>query len=165
MEIARRTAAIKPVLGVIPPSRRSLHNSMRCAPPCSAAIAESSESTHTSRMRSLFMMLASARNAPSGQANQITGRESSPGWNQGARGLLFVAAQKMYLSVICRTRGCQRLRIPDCIFSGRGFPDESVSIGTNEPKFPACKLPWIPPLKLECHSEKTLKISSRYWNW
>src|SRR6266513_3346542 len=40
MEIAPRTAAIKPVLGVIPPSRRSLHNSMRCAPPCSAAVAE-----------------------------------------------------------------------------------------------------------------------------
>src|SRR5437016_8556336 len=71
MEIARRTAAIKPVLGVIPPSRRSLDNSMRCAPPCSAAIADSTESTHTSRMKSLFMMLASARNAPSGQANQI----------------------------------------------------------------------------------------------
>src|SRR5437660_8828850 len=57
MEIARRTAAIKPVLEVTPPSRRPLHNSMRCAPPCSAAIADSTESTHTSRMTSLLIIV------------------------------------------------------------------------------------------------------------
>src|SRR5580692_1536060 len=43
-----RTSAMRPVLGVTPPSSRSLHNSMRPAPPRSAAQAEATESTQTS---------------------------------------------------------------------------------------------------------------------
>src|SRR5215831_20167339 len=66
-------------------------------------------------------------------------------------------------------RGDHQFRKPDCIDSGRGTPFGAVSMGTSDPKFPACKLPWIPPpplgppLMLECQSEKTLKISRRYW--
>src|SRR3979409_2315153 len=45
-----RTVAMSPALGVIPPSTRSQHNSTRCAPPRSAATAESVESMQISTM-------------------------------------------------------------------------------------------------------------------
>src|SRR5215467_9323661 len=48
METLERTTASSPRLAVTPPSSRSLHNSMRRAPPCCAARAEATESTHTS---------------------------------------------------------------------------------------------------------------------
>src|SRR5580658_8310356 len=49
MAIWRRTEAIKPAPGVMPPSSRSEQSSTRFAPPRSAAIADSTESIHTSR--------------------------------------------------------------------------------------------------------------------
>src|SRR5436309_11264155 len=49
MDIRSRTVAISPELGVTPPSSRLLHNSTRCAPPFSAATADSTESTQISR--------------------------------------------------------------------------------------------------------------------
>src|ERR1039458_3720503 len=48
METRARTMPIRPALGVIPPSIKSLHNSMRVAPPCCAATADATESTQTS---------------------------------------------------------------------------------------------------------------------
>src|SRR5258708_29030334 len=43
-----RTLRINSMWGVNPPSSRLAHNSRRCAPPCSAAVARSRESTATS---------------------------------------------------------------------------------------------------------------------
>ena len=55
MEIVSRTARIIPRLGVIPPSKRSAHNSTRWAPPACAATADCRESTQISRtIRSFF---------------------------------------------------------------------------------------------------------------
>src|ERR1700756_5756206 len=48
MSTAARTALMRPALGVIPPSLRALHNSMRSAPPLAAATADSRESTQIS---------------------------------------------------------------------------------------------------------------------
>src|SRR5215467_5405143 len=48
IETRLRVMAIMPPLGVTPPSGKLLHSSMRCAPPCSEAIADSTESTQTS---------------------------------------------------------------------------------------------------------------------
>src|SRR5437763_2883095 len=63
MEILLRTVEISPALGVTPPSRRLLHNSMRCAPPRSAAIADSTESAQTSRITEslIYPLLPSVR--------------------------------------------------------------------------------------------------------
>src|SRR6185437_14106834 len=52
-----RTAAINPKLGVTPPSIRPLHNSTRCAPPRSAAIADATESAQTSSRTGSFIRL------------------------------------------------------------------------------------------------------------
>jgi hypothetical protein len=46
---AALTALMRPALGVMPPSLNALHSSMRLAPPFSAAIADSTESTQISR--------------------------------------------------------------------------------------------------------------------
>src|SRR5579862_934545 len=48
IETWERTTSIRPALGVIPPSIKSLHNSTRSAPPCCAATADATESTQTS---------------------------------------------------------------------------------------------------------------------
>ena len=48
MSILLRTARIRPMLGVKPPSTKALHNSTRCAPPSWAAIADSTESIQIS---------------------------------------------------------------------------------------------------------------------
>src|SRR5271170_3756997 len=57
METWARTVPISPALGVIPPSIKSLHNSMRAAPPCCAATADATESTQTSMRAGLVMGL------------------------------------------------------------------------------------------------------------
>src|SRR5690242_6971750 len=55
MDTFDRTASSSPTLGVMPPSIKLLHNSIRCAPPRSAATADATESTHTSIRISLLI--------------------------------------------------------------------------------------------------------------
>src|SRR5215471_15919486 len=50
IESRLRTVEISPALGLIPPSNRLPHNSIRLAPPCSAATADSTESAQISRI-------------------------------------------------------------------------------------------------------------------
>src|SRR5271155_3668795 len=64
MPTRERTARINPRLGVNPPSLRALHSSTRCAPPFSAATADSTESTQISSSiitASLLVKLAQKR--------------------------------------------------------------------------------------------------------
>ena len=60
MEVFWRMPAIGPALGVTPALEQVLHNSARCAPPRSAAIADSHESSQTSTVGLLLMMRALA---------------------------------------------------------------------------------------------------------
>src|ERR1700746_3251322 len=55
---------MSPELGVTPPSSRLLHSSIRCAPPCSAATADSTESAQISRMTGSLIGFRTPCNSP-----------------------------------------------------------------------------------------------------
>src|SRR5258708_29485330 len=58
----RRAVCMCPALGVIPPDDKSLQSSIRCAPPRSAAMAWSTDSTQISRTKPfcIFLLLGKA---------------------------------------------------------------------------------------------------------
>src|ERR1035438_8314359 len=110
METRARTMPIRPALGVIPPSIKSLHNSMRVAPPCCAATADATESTQTSistcsamgpvyqrssrEYRAFDFRFATARSSHLRQtdAEQSARRKEAPGLGKPPRSACFRAA-------------------------------------------------------------------------